>query len=192
MWSTARPRPWTCEPSSRTTRALRAFLDGAGPAAIGAIIGAAVPLAAGLDEPWMVAVAIVAAVALALDPTNPEALAMRADWDAHPMPPPTPEQLAALARYAREYDVITTLPNLALLYGALIGAVIALYLLTQNLRFVSVGLLLVIAGYALEFVGLWKEVPRTPSVPGSKPCARLREDKPTPRLRPGAPTPPRS
>ncbi|HEX2135569.1 MAG TPA: chromate transporter, partial [Microvirga sp.] len=44
----------------------RAFLDGAGPAAIGAIVGAAVPLAQGLDEVWMVAVALAAAVALAL------------------------------------------------------------------------------------------------------------------------------
>ena len=43
----------------------RAFLDGAGPAAVGAILGAAVSLAAGLDEPWQVAVAILAAVALA-------------------------------------------------------------------------------------------------------------------------------
>jgi chromate transporter len=47
----------------------RAFLDGAGPAAIGAIIGAAVPLAAGLEEPWMIAVAIAAALALALRST---------------------------------------------------------------------------------------------------------------------------
>ena len=43
----------------------RAFLDGAGPAAVGAIVGAAVPLAAGLEEIWMLAVAITAAVALA-------------------------------------------------------------------------------------------------------------------------------
>jgi chromate transporter len=50
----------------RSNARARAFLDGAGPAAIGAIIGAAVPLAAGLDELWMVAVALVSAVALAL------------------------------------------------------------------------------------------------------------------------------
>jgi chromate transporter len=43
-----------------------AFLDGAGPAAIGAIIGAAVPLAAGLEELWMLALAVVFAGALAL------------------------------------------------------------------------------------------------------------------------------
>jgi chromate transporter len=48
----------------RSSPRARAFLDGAGPAAIGAIIGAAVPLAAGLEEPWMVAMAIVAALAL--------------------------------------------------------------------------------------------------------------------------------
>jgi chromate transporter len=50
----------------RSNSRARAFLDGAGPAAIGAIIGAAVPLAAGLDELWMVAVALVSAAALAL------------------------------------------------------------------------------------------------------------------------------
>ena len=47
----------------------RAFLDGAGPAAIGAIVGAAIPLADGLTEVWMGAVAIVAALALALRST---------------------------------------------------------------------------------------------------------------------------
>lgn len=44
----------------------RAFLDGAGPAAVGAIVGAAVPLAAGIDATWQVVVALLAAVALAL------------------------------------------------------------------------------------------------------------------------------
>jgi chromate transporter len=52
--------------SLRSSPRARAFLDGAGPAATGAIIGAAVPLAAGLEEVWMIAVAIVAAAALAL------------------------------------------------------------------------------------------------------------------------------
>jgi chromate transporter len=42
----------------------RAFLDGAGPAAIGAILGAAVPLADGLGEAWQLAVLAAAAVAL--------------------------------------------------------------------------------------------------------------------------------
>ncbi len=50
----------------RSSPRARAFLDGAGPAAIGAIIGAAVPLAGGLDEPWMIAIAGVGAAALAL------------------------------------------------------------------------------------------------------------------------------
>ncbi len=36
----------------RASRMTRAFLAGAGPAAIGAILGAAVPLAASLQEPW--------------------------------------------------------------------------------------------------------------------------------------------
>ena len=43
---------------------VNAFLDGAGPAAIGAILGAAITLAAGLGEPWQVAVLAAAAVAL--------------------------------------------------------------------------------------------------------------------------------
>jgi chromate transporter len=41
-----------------------AFLDGAGPAAIGAIIGSAVPLALALSEPWQAALLAVAAFAL--------------------------------------------------------------------------------------------------------------------------------
>jgi chromate transporter len=42
----------------------RAFLDGAGPAAIGAIVGSAIPLALALTEGWQVAVLGAAAVAL--------------------------------------------------------------------------------------------------------------------------------
>jgi chromate transporter len=45
-------------------RDARAFLDGAGPAAIGAILGSAIPLAMALGEPWQVAVLAAAAVAL--------------------------------------------------------------------------------------------------------------------------------
>ena len=41
-----------------------AFLDGAGPAAIGAILGAAIPLAAALQETWQFFVLAAAAVAL--------------------------------------------------------------------------------------------------------------------------------
>jgi chromate transporter len=44
----------------------RRFLDGAGPAAIGAIVGAALVLARDLDEPWQWAVLTAAAVALAV------------------------------------------------------------------------------------------------------------------------------
>jgi chromate transporter len=44
----------------------RAFLDGAGPAAIGAILGAALPLARALHEGWQFAVLAAAAVALLL------------------------------------------------------------------------------------------------------------------------------
>jgi chromate transporter len=40
----------------RASRAARAFLDGAGPAAVGAILGVAVPLALALSEPWQAAV----------------------------------------------------------------------------------------------------------------------------------------
>nr|WP_221374955.1 chromate efflux transporter [Actinoplanes polyasparticus] len=40
----------------RANRRVRAFLDGAGPAAIGAILGSAVPLIRALTEPWQYAV----------------------------------------------------------------------------------------------------------------------------------------
>lgn len=49
----------------RDSRA-RAFLDGAGPAAIGAILGAAIPLAGALVETWQFVVLALAAVALLL------------------------------------------------------------------------------------------------------------------------------
>ena len=42
----------------------RAFLDGAGPAAIGAILGSAIPLALALEELWQVAVLALSAVTL--------------------------------------------------------------------------------------------------------------------------------
>jgi chromate transporter len=42
----------------------RAFLDGAGPAAIGAILGSAIPLARALEESWQYGVLAGAAVAL--------------------------------------------------------------------------------------------------------------------------------
>jgi chromate transporter len=48
----------------RGDRRARAFLDGAGPAAIGAIVGSAVPLVRALAEPWQYAVLAGAAVPL--------------------------------------------------------------------------------------------------------------------------------
>jgi chromate transporter len=48
----------------RTSARARAFLAGAGPAAIGAILGAAIPLAAALRETWQFGVLAVAATAL--------------------------------------------------------------------------------------------------------------------------------
>jgi chromate transporter len=48
----------------RENATARAFLDGAGPAAVGAILGAAVPLAGALVEPWQYVVAALAALAL--------------------------------------------------------------------------------------------------------------------------------
>ncbi len=48
----------------RGNRSARGFLDGAGPAAIGAILGSAVTLAAGIDEGWQVAVLAGAAITL--------------------------------------------------------------------------------------------------------------------------------
>ena len=50
--------------SLRRNRRARAFLDGAGPAAIGAILGSAVPLARALGEGWQVGVLVAAAVLL--------------------------------------------------------------------------------------------------------------------------------
>ena len=50
----------------RTSPRAQAFLAGAGPAAIGAILGAAIPLAAALRETWQFVVLGVAAVALLL------------------------------------------------------------------------------------------------------------------------------
>jgi chromate transporter len=48
----------------RASPTMRAFLDGAGPAAIGAIAGAAIPLALALSEGWQLGVLAAAAVAL--------------------------------------------------------------------------------------------------------------------------------
>jgi chromate transporter len=50
----------------RESHAARAFLDGAGPAAVGAILGAAVPLFDALEEPWQYGVLALAAAVLAL------------------------------------------------------------------------------------------------------------------------------
>jgi chromate transporter len=50
----------------RRSGAARAFLDGAGPAAAGAILGAAVPLLEALEETWQYGVLAAAAVVLAL------------------------------------------------------------------------------------------------------------------------------
>jgi chromate transporter len=50
----------------RGNEAARGFLGGAGPAAIGAILGSAIPLAAALDEAWQAALLAAAAVALLL------------------------------------------------------------------------------------------------------------------------------
>jgi chromate transporter len=48
----------------RSNHHARAFLDGAGPAAIGAILGSAIPLALALVEPWQYAVLAAAAILL--------------------------------------------------------------------------------------------------------------------------------
>ena len=48
----------------RANEHVRGFLDGAGPAAIGAILGSTLPLAAALSEPWQLAVLAGAAIAL--------------------------------------------------------------------------------------------------------------------------------
>lgn len=48
----------------RANERLRAFLDGAGPAAVGAILGTAVPLALALSESWQIVLLAAATVAL--------------------------------------------------------------------------------------------------------------------------------
>jgi chromate transporter len=48
----------------RENKGPRAFLDGAGPAAIGAILGAAITLATGLHDSWQFAILAIAALAL--------------------------------------------------------------------------------------------------------------------------------
>jgi chromate transporter len=48
----------------RGNASARAFLDGAGPAAVGAILGTLVPLTGGIHESWQWAIAAVAALAL--------------------------------------------------------------------------------------------------------------------------------
>jgi chromate transporter len=50
----------------RSNAHAQAFLDGAGPAAIGAILGAAIPLAGALAETWQIVVLSAAALALLL------------------------------------------------------------------------------------------------------------------------------
>jgi len=54
----------------RTNDSVRSFLDGAGPASIGAILGSAVPLALAITEPWQYAVLAGAAVLLLLPRRN--------------------------------------------------------------------------------------------------------------------------
>jgi chromate transporter len=50
----------------RVSKGPRAFLDGAGPAAIGAIFGAAITLATALSEAWQFGLLALAAIALLL------------------------------------------------------------------------------------------------------------------------------
>ncbi|MEA2305663.1 MAG: chromate transporter [Solirubrobacteraceae bacterium] len=50
----------------RAEPAVQAFLDGAGPAAVGAILGSAIPLALALQEAWQVAILVLAGAALLL------------------------------------------------------------------------------------------------------------------------------
>jgi chromate transporter len=62
----------------RHNHRVRAFLDGAGPAAIGAILGSAVPLAIALAEPWQYAVLVAAAIALLILRRGPVATLLAA------------------------------------------------------------------------------------------------------------------
>ncbi len=55
----------------RANARAQAFLDGAGPAALGAILGAAIPLAEALREAWQIPLLVVAAAALLLARRGP-------------------------------------------------------------------------------------------------------------------------
>jgi hypothetical protein len=48
-----------------------------------------------------------------------------------------------------------------------IGGIVLLWLVTQNLRLINIGVVLVIAGYAVEFLGLLNPRPRTAFEPGA-------------------------
>lgn len=48
-----------------------------------------------------------------------------------------------------------------------IGGIVLLWLVTQNLRLINIGVVLVIAGYAVEFLGLLNPRPRTAIEPGA-------------------------
>jgi len=66
----------------RGNQRVRSFLDGAGPAAIGAIFGAAIPLTAALRETWEFVVLGVAAVALLLARRSIVSTLVGAAWSA--------------------------------------------------------------------------------------------------------------
>jgi hypothetical protein len=61
---------------------------------------------------------------------------------------------AALPFVAANLDSRTCQKTCLIALGA--GAIILIYLLTENIRFAGIGLLLVLAGYALEFIGALK------------------------------------
>ena len=64
---------------------------------------------------------------------------------------------AVLPFFATNLD--SQLQKKAIMAALGIGAVILLYLFTNNLRYISIGVLFVLAGYVLELVGTLQERP---------------------------------
>jgi hypothetical protein len=72
--------------------------------------------------------------------------------------------VAALPHVATTMDTATRRMISFISLG--IGGIILLWLVTQNLRFLNVGVVLALAGYAVEFLGLLNPRPRTATEAG--------------------------
>lgn len=73
--------------------------------------------------------------------------------------------VAALPHVATAMDAATRRMISFIALG--IGGIVLLWMVTQNLRLINIGVVLVIAGYAVEFLGLLNPRPRTAFEPGA-------------------------